>query len=84
MLGFHIGKEIGHAAKACQDINIKFGYLHVISDNVAQFHPQNLSTGREPAGRLARRRIFTQMQEILDLYLRLNDLLSEPKEDACS
>ncbi|KAJ5646825.1 hypothetical protein N7490_003197 [Penicillium lividum] len=73
--------EVGHAANACQEAKIKFGYLHIISDNVAQYHPQNLSTERQPAERLARKKILNQMQEILGLYLGLDDLLPSSCED---
>ncbi|RAK97065.1 uncharacterized protein BO80DRAFT_428579 [Aspergillus ibericus CBS 121593] len=71
--------EIGHAAEACQANEIKFGYLHLISDNVARYYPQNLATERQPTERLARRRMFQQMQDILSLHLQLGDTAPGPE-----
>ena len=49
ILGIFIDPEIGHMAKACNESKIQFSYLHIISDNVAKLHKQNLSNERRIA-----------------------------------
>lgn len=46
-IGVFIDPEIGHMARACNELGLKFSYLHLISDNVARPHLENLSNERD-------------------------------------
>ncbi len=42
-----VDPEIGHMAYAAQNTNIKFSYLHVVSDNFLHKYPFDLSNERK-------------------------------------
>ncbi|KAJ5762332.1 uncharacterized protein N7511_005714 [Penicillium nucicola] len=66
--------EVGYLALACQEQNTRFGYLHFISDNVAQRCLYNLSTERQEAVISARKNIWNDFRRILALHLDIKDL----------
>ncbi|CRL27138.1 unnamed protein product [Penicillium camemberti] len=66
--------EVGYLAEACQDNNIRFGYLHFISDNVAQKYIYNLATERQEAVISARKGIWDKVRQILATHLGIEDL----------
>lgn len=66
--------EVGYLAEACQDNNIRFGYLHFISDNVAQKYIYNLATERQEAVISARKGIWDKVRHILATHLGIEDL----------
>ncbi|HEX4815945.1 MAG TPA: hypothetical protein VFV66_24630 [Nonomuraea sp.] len=41
-----VDPEIGHMGKAAHDAGIRFGYLHIISNNLARHYPADLSNER--------------------------------------
>ncbi|KAL6253329.1 hypothetical protein RBB50_001052 [Rhinocladiella similis] len=61
--------EIFDAARACRDIDVRFGYLHLISDVLARYDPENLSNERDTLTLSHRRLAFDQMRQILDSCL---------------
>jgi len=64
-LGSFIDPEIGHMARACNEENKQFSYLHVISDNVAFPREENLSNERDLDIPQKRKRLFLQIGEII-------------------
>ncbi|KAI2717543.1 hypothetical protein CBS147332_4423 [Penicillium roqueforti] len=66
--------EVGYLAQACQEHNILFGYLHFISDNVAQKYHYNLATERQDAVISARKGIWCEIRRVLALHLGIKDL----------
>ncbi|MEK7655352.1 MAG: hypothetical protein AAB386_01570 [Patescibacteria group bacterium] len=65
ILGIFIDPEIGHMAKACNESKIQFSYLHIISDNVAKLHKQNLSNERRIAIIKKRKLLFRKIGKII-------------------
>ncbi|KIW19260.1 hypothetical protein PV08_03554 [Exophiala spinifera] len=61
--------EVFHAATACRHVNINFGYLHIISDVLARYEPENLSNERDLLILSHRRSAFDRMKRILDSCL---------------
>ncbi|OGE54286.1 hypothetical protein PENARI_c006G00423 [Penicillium arizonense] len=66
--------EVGYLAQACQEHNTRFGYLHFISDNVAQRYLYNLATERQDAVISARKDIWDEIRRILALHLGIESL----------
>ncbi len=42
-----IDPEIGHMGTAAKNAGIRYGYMHIISDNLAQKFPEDLSNERK-------------------------------------
>ena len=61
--------EIGYMAEACNEVGIDFGYLHIISDNLNEPHPYNISNERERVVVADRRMLFEEMQRVLQSFL---------------
>lgn len=62
--------EVGHMARACTETGTRFGYLHIISDNVSgNSHKENLANEHEGKVRVKRRRLFDEVQRKLDSFL---------------
>lgn len=60
--------EVGHMAQASNEGNTSFGYLHIISDNVAHRYPYDLSNERLENVILDRKNLFIEVQKILDAF----------------
>lgn len=65
--------EVGHIARMCKKMHMQFGYLHVISDNVARYYPQNLTTDRDPDTINDRKIAFKEIWRILQHYFQIED-----------
>lgn len=57
--------EVGHIAKAVNELSISFAYMHVLSDNVAQSYDHNISNEDEAEPEAAREHLFEKLWEIL-------------------
>ncbi|OQE46788.1 hypothetical protein PENCOP_c001G07751 [Penicillium coprophilum] len=75
--------EVGYLAEACQENNIQFGYLHFISDNVAQKHMYSLATERQDAVISARMDIWDKVRQVLSTHLGIEDLGASIQRDLC-
>ena len=62
--------EAGHMAQASNEGRTSFAYLHVLSDNVARHYPHDLSNERLQEVILDRRKLFIEVQKILDAYFK--------------
>lgn len=56
--------EAFHAATACREESITFGYLHIISDTLARYDPENLSSERGSLALHHREQAFEEMRNI--------------------
>ncbi|OJJ36954.1 hypothetical protein ASPWEDRAFT_38616 [Aspergillus wentii DTO 134E9] len=65
--------EVGNMIRVCRELHISFGYLHVISDNLASWDSQNLATEDGDEVVACRRRLLGDMWYILKENLRLDD-----------
>ena len=64
-----VDPEIGKMAKASVDGGTEFGYLHIISDNLARKYSHDLSNERLEAVLDSRKRLFAQVEDILGRFL---------------
>ncbi|KAK6387098.1 hypothetical protein LTS17_000364 [Exophiala oligosperma] len=75
--------EVFDAVRACREVDVHFGYLHIISDVLAQYYPENLSNERDTLTRSHRRLAFDKMKKILGGFLASSHsgklLLSPPQ-----
>ena len=60
-----VDPEIGHMAKASLEGGTEFGYLHIISDNLARKYIHDLSNERLTNVFCERKRLITDIQDIL-------------------
>lgn len=67
--------EIGYLAQASIDGGTSFGYIHIISDNVAREFRYDLSNERLPAVIRAREPLLQEAKEILRAYLGSTNLI---------
>jgi len=68
--GSFIDPEIGHMARACNEEERQFSYLHIISDNVATPRDENLSNERDFQIPERRKNLFLQIGEIITKSIR--------------
>lgn len=61
--------EIGYMARACIERRVQFGYLHIVSDNVAARYPQDLANERQDRVVQARLRLLDQVRRIIKEYV---------------
>lgn len=64
-LGIFIDPEIGHMARACNELGRQFSYLHIISDNVVIPRDENLSNERDEVILKKRKKLFFEIGEIV-------------------
>jgi|GEM_PF-456883 len=64
-LGIFIDPEIGHMARACNELGKQFSYLHIISDNVVKSREENLSNERDLDIPQKRKELFLEIGEIV-------------------
>jgi hypothetical protein len=69
--------EVGHIARACKSLGIDFGYIHVISDNVAKHCSQNLATDRDPDVVRNRNIAFREIWHIIRDFCTIEDTLEQ-------
>lgn len=65
-----VDPEIGQMAKASLDVGIEFGYLHIISDNLARKYEHDLSNERLKAVLDGRKRLLGEVEDVLDRFLK--------------
>jgi hypothetical protein len=63
-----VDPEIGHMAKASLDGNTKFGFLHIISDNLAWKYKHDLSNERVEEVLQNRENIIKEIQRVLQEF----------------
>lgn len=63
--GIFIDPEIGHMARACNELGKQFSYLHIVSDNVVIPRDENLSNERDLNIPEKRKELFLQIGEII-------------------
>ena len=73
--------EVGHMAEACNELGVEFGYLHVVSDNLCDPHPYNISNERLEAITVDRQKLFVEVRRILRSFLARQDLQLEELGD---
>lgn len=61
--------EIGHMAKASNDGNTSFGYLHILSDNVTHSYPYDLSNQHLDVVVQSRKKLLYQLQGVVESFL---------------
>ena len=64
-----VDPEVGMMAQAAVRSAIRFGYLHIISDNVAEKHSEDLSNEREQSVLLGRSHLYEVAQDVLCQHL---------------
>ena len=64
-----VDPEIGKMAQASLQGGTQFGYLHIISDNLAQKYEHDLSNERLDAVRDSRRKLLGEIEEILGRFI---------------
>lgn len=60
-----VDPEIGMMAQAAVRSGIKFGYLHIISDNVAEKYSEDLSNERQQSVLVGREHLYKLVQDVL-------------------
>jgi len=64
--------EVGHLASACVESGISFGYLNIVSDNVAQAHEHDLTNEELEVVRTRRQKLLSVIESTLDQHLGLH------------
>ncbi|KAL6860945.1 hypothetical protein J3F83DRAFT_748053 [Trichoderma novae-zelandiae] len=64
-----VDPEVGIMARAAVTSGMRFGYLHVVSDNVAEKYEEDLSNERKQSVVEQRSRLYQLVQEVLGHYL---------------
>ena len=64
-----VDPEIGQMAKASLDGGTEFGYLHIISDNLARKYTHDLSNERLEAVLDGRKRLLGEVEHVLGRFL---------------
>ena len=65
-----VDPEIGQMAKSSLDVGVEFGYLHIISDNLARKYEHDLSNERLKAVVDGRKRLLGEVEDVLDRFLK--------------
>jgi hypothetical protein len=64
-----VDPEVGMMARAASKARISFGYLHIISDNVAEKYSEDLSNERDGSVLVGREALYQQIQAVLQHHL---------------
>lgn len=64
-----VDPEIGHMAKASLEGGTEFGYLHIISDNLARKYLHHLSNKRLTDVLIGRKGLVSKIQDVLGRLL---------------
>ncbi|KAH8725377.1 hypothetical protein GQ44DRAFT_707001 [Phaeosphaeriaceae sp. PMI808] len=65
-----VDPEIGQMGKASNEGGTSFGFLHIVSDNLAQKYAYDLSNERERQVVQSRKILFAEINEIMDKFLQ--------------
>ncbi|HUZ23171.1 MAG TPA: hypothetical protein VMV07_05340 [Streptosporangiaceae bacterium] len=65
-----VDPEIGHMGRAAHEAGIQFGYLHIVSNNLARPYPSDLSNERLTAVVERRSALLDRIGEIIRMRLR--------------
>ncbi|KAL6239643.1 hypothetical protein BDW75DRAFT_197945 [Aspergillus navahoensis] len=60
-----VDPDIGHMGIAAKECGVGYGYLHIISDNLAKKYAYDLSNERLQRVRMDRKRLIREMKEVL-------------------
>lgn len=63
-----VDPEIGQMAKAALDVGCQFGYLHIVSDNLARKYDRDLSNERLADVRRDREGLLAEIQAVLEPF----------------
>jgi hypothetical protein len=66
--------EVGHMAKASKKGGTSFGYLHIISDTLADSYPYDLSNERLGEVVQSRKGLFKEIQNALESFLGIDSI----------
>ena len=66
-----VDPEVGMMAQAAVKSGIRFGYLHIISDNVAEKYDEDLSNERMRNVLMRRSKLYEVVQNVFGHYLSL-------------
>jgi hypothetical protein len=67
--------EVGHMGQAANDVGAEFGFLHIVSDNLSRVYPEDLSTEDLEVVVSKRKRLYREIELILDsLFARWDPL----------
>lgn len=64
-----VDPEVGMMAQAAVRSGIRFGYLHIISDNVAEKYLEDLSNERQKSVLEGRSHLYEIVQDVLHHHL---------------
>ncbi|KAL7950539.1 hypothetical protein V8C42DRAFT_123724 [Trichoderma barbatum] len=64
-----VDPEVGMMGQAAVKSGIRFGYLHIISDNVAEKYEEDLSNERMPSVLTRRSKLYEVVQDVLGHHL---------------
>ncbi|KAK5663186.1 hypothetical protein OQA88_6603 [Cercophora sp. LCS_1] len=64
-----VDPEVGMMAQASVRAGIRFGYLHIISDNIAEKHEEDLSNERMETVLSRRSRLYDMVQDVVGHHL---------------
>ncbi|KAI0971038.1 hypothetical protein F4678DRAFT_461584 [Xylaria arbuscula] len=64
-----VDPEVGMMAQAAVQSSVRFGYLHIVSDNVAEKYEEDLSNERMQGVLLRRAKLYTLVRDILGRHL---------------
>ncbi|KAF4773741.1 hypothetical protein HER10_EVM0004020 [Colletotrichum scovillei] len=65
--------ETWHMAQAAKDVKVKFGYLHIVSDNLAEENGENLSNEDCNGIQSKREKLFREIEIILRQFIKTWD-----------
>jgi hypothetical protein len=68
-----VDPEIGHMGHAAHTAGIEFGFLHIVSNNLARSYPDDLSNERLITVRERRTQLLDRIDEVIRLRLRTAD-----------
>ncbi|KXH33045.1 hypothetical protein CSIM01_05180 [Colletotrichum simmondsii] len=65
--------ETWHMAQAAKDVEVKFGYLHIVSDNLAEENGENLSNEECDEIQSKRELLFRKIETVLQEFIKTWD-----------
>jgi hypothetical protein len=63
-----VDSEVGHMAEASNEGKTAFGYLHIVSDNLAHEYPHGLSNERVEYVILRRGKLLVEVESVLEMF----------------
>ncbi|CBF79240.1 predicted protein [Aspergillus nidulans FGSC A4] len=72
-----VDSDNGHMGIAAKECGVRYGYLHIISDNLAKKYAYELSNERLQKVQMGRKRLIREMKEVLvEFFIILHRELS--------